>query len=423
MKSLIELLVIVLPFFSTAFGLFATTVSSVPSSWIYVGNEKEVVVDPETGREIIYLSSGEFVDTQFHYHGETWGVINHRTWLFFSSSRPRPDVAGGTVSGERQIMAADIMTGNLYYLTTVFNDGLSNISHFGTRPYYATYNDKLKVIVFFDKSRSQIFGYNCLTGVLKKMLTLPEGATSRELDDCFDGTTLRLIYPYTIPADGGMVGYISVSDFDCDLTHISTRIVKSCSADEALNHVEIRPDDINLFFYKHHSEKKADGQYSKGNVYIKNLENDDSSDIVVNSENELMDHMIWGHSGDYIYWDDQAGSLMRFDYKKQKIEKTGSTYTLHNYLSSDEKFWVYDLRGSEIDSTIRISNVKITNRPGSIWIYNMKTGHSEKYANITWGDPHPRHPHAVFSFDDNMISFVTGAEDGNSRVAIMWMKK
>jgi hypothetical protein len=399
--------------------LLAGCIATVPASWIPAGNEMEKVVDAETGRTVVYMTAGNSIDTQFHYHGGTWGEINGRIYLFFSSSRQRPAEAGETRPGERQIMAADVETGDLYYLTTIPNDGTGSLAHINVRPYHSSYNDETKTIFFFNKKRNAIYGYNCLTGERKKMLELPAGAVSRELDDMVDEQMIRLIYPYTIRTKDGQLGYIAASDFDRELNLITNRVVVSCPTDAALNHVEINPQNKNLFFYKYHHNQQPDGRYALSQVCIKDLSKPDTEDVIVNPSGQTMDHMIWGASGKYVYWDDNAGNLMRYDYLTGKIEKVGDGSNIHNYLSSDEKLWVYDLRKDPPYFSKPFDGMTVKCWKGAIWIHDMAANTSTQYANIIWGDPHPRHPHAVFSPDDQMISFVTGQDNENSRVAVM----
>lgn len=399
--------------------LLSACTDSVSAAWIPAGNEMEKVVDAETGRTVTYLTDGNSIDTHFHYHCGTWGEINGRAYLFFASSRERPAAAGETMPGERQIMAADVKTGDLYYLTTIPNDGPGNLAQITFRPYFASYNDTSKTIFFFDKARNSIYGYNCLTGEQKRMLTLPKGAVSRELDDFADKQTVRLIYPYTTRTAEGNTGAVAVSDFDRNLNLITNRIVMTCSAKEALNHVEINPQNKDLFFYKHHQDQQSDGRYSLSAVCIKNLAEPDAADAVVNPDGKTLDHMIWSASGAHIYWDDNAGNLMRYTCRSSITEKVGDGPNIHNYLSSDEKLWVYDLRTDPPCFSQPFDGMTVKCWKGSIWIHDMAANTSAKYANIIWGDPHPRHPHAVFSHDDSMISFVTGVDNENSRVAVM----
>jgi len=392
----------------------------VPSAWISVGNEMEQVVDPETGKTVVYLTAGKSLDTHFHFHNGTWGTINGTTYLFFSSSRKRPVAAGKTVPGERQIMAANVEIGDLYYLTTIPNKNPESSSQWSFRPYYASYNDIAKTIFFWDKQRRRVFGYNCLTGEQKQMLTLPPGAVSRELDDFVDADSVRLIYPYTIRGKSGKnSGYIAVSDFDHSLNLLSTRIVLRCPTNEALNHVEINPANKEVFFYKRHHEKRPNGSFGWASLYIKNLADPDSEDFFVNSTNQTIDHMVWGESGKHIYWDNNAGDLWCLDYPSCKMQIIGTGGNIHNQLSPEEKLWVYDLRKPPPYFREEIDGFKIESWKGSIWIHDMDSNTSAKYANIIWGSPHPKHPHARFSPDGTIISFTTGMDNENSRVAIM----
>lgn len=386
----------------------------LPSTWIPVGNEKEKVVDSQSGRTIRYLTQGDFIDTHFHYHNISWGEIGGRDYLFFSSSRNRPAEAGETVNGERQIMAADVETGDLYYLTTIMNDG-GSVSHLTTRPYFATYNDATQTIFFFDKKRTNIYAYNCLTGEQNHLLSLPAGAVSREMDDFADDQVIRLMWAYSLSGQD----YIALADFDHDLSLTASATLRQSGTNEALNHVGISPADKNMFFYKHHHDRQPDGSYATEDLCLVNL-NSPQDTTIVNSQGEKVDHMVWGKSGDLIYWDDNQGHICCHAVGVSGISIIGSFGSIHNQLSSDENRWVCDTRSIPI-ATNMVGNVSTVNWNGKIKIYDFDTEQLTVYADIIWGEPHPRHPHAVFSPDDSMISFVAGAavSNGNTRVAVM----
>jgi len=391
---------------------------AAPSSWIKVGNELEDIIDPETGRTVRYLTAGKSMDTHFHYHNISWATINGKTYLFFSSSRKRPEAAGKSLPNEKQIMAVDLESGDLFYLTTIQNKNSKNASCLSFRPYYASYNDTAKTIFFLNKNRTKIYAYNILNGKQKLILTLPRGAISREFDDFVDEKFVRLIYPYTIADGNKSLGYIAVTDFDRDLNLIKNYVVKKCPTNEALNHVEIHPKNKNLFFYKHHKNQKPNGRYANAVLCVKDLSNPSAKDIAINPK-RVIDHMIWGKKNDYIYWDDNEGSRWRFDWKTKKDKIIAKGTGIHNQLSSDENLWVSDYRKGAPYFNRKLDNFNLENWIGDIRIYNMKTKKTEKYANIIWGSPHPRHTHARFSPDDSMISFVTGTDDGYSRIAVM----
>jgi hypothetical protein len=141
----------------------------------------------------------------------------------------------------------------------------------------------------------------------------------------------------------------------------------------------------------------------------------------------MVDHQIWGKSGNFIYWDNNRGQMCAYNWKTKEFEHFGEIYQGHNKLSSDEKLWVYDVHDLCIPGKEALFEgrdqygVKYDNRIGSIWIYNRETQQRKLMTIFIWGSPHPRHPHAVFSQDDSMISFVTAANmtNENTRIAVM----
>ncbi|MBU3666516.1 MAG: hypothetical protein FGM15_11670 [Chthoniobacterales bacterium] len=392
---------------------------TVPAAWIPAGNEMEDVVDAETGRTVRYLTKGGSMDTIFHYHNTTWGEILGRKYVFFESSRDRPRGAGATVPGERQVMAADVETGDLYYLTTIEYGGNGGADQWFpqvTTPvqYYAFYNDKAKAVFFYDKSRTRLFAFNCLTGEKKLLRTMPAGAIPRELSHHADERGIRLIYPYLL----GGKHYIEVLDLDRNFDVTGSSIVRDSPPDEAINHISIRPGDRDSFLYNR--------VYGSALTDRQNLVADlrTGGGDVEFSKGRIVDHPVWGRLGKSLYWDNNEGWLCRYTPdtgKEERLVKVAQI-PVHNQISGDEKLWVYDTRSDEVfRGSLPGCSVPVENWRGAIWVCHLATGATEKYADILWAHPQPRHPHPQFSPDDKHISFVTGAgeKDANTRIAVM----
>lgn len=412
--------------------------AAAPSAWIPVGNEKEIEDARNVGRDLLgsvtYLTEGNSIDTHFHYHGQTWGDVNGRTYLFFSSSRERPEAAGQTVEGERQIMAADATSGDLYYLTTIPSDGVSFLSHMNFRIYNATYDNQSKSIFFWSKNRTVAYAYNCLTGAQKELFVLPDQGTSRELYSWTDDQMIRLIYTYSVPDDSGVSPayprseYLAIADLDYNFNVLTNWVVKSTPIGGALNHPEINPKNKNQFFY----QRKSGAQIKNMHEHVDFLLHDlvTGTDTPIKPDNGKTDHQIWGKSGETIYWDNNRGKMCAYNWRTKAFEQFGESYQGHNKLSRNEKLWVYDVNDHVIPGQSVLFTgqdpygVKYENWIGSIWIYNRETQQRKLMTIFLWGGPHPRHPHAVFSQDDSMISFVTAANmtNANTRIAIMKVK-
>ncbi len=392
---------------------------SVPAAWIPAGNEMERIVDAETGRTVRYLTSGRSIDTIFHYHNTTWGVIHGRDYLFFESSRDRPPGAGATVPGERQVMAADIETGDLYYLTSIGYDGAGGDDPWFRQvntpvQYHAFYNDTAKTLFYFDKRRTRLFAYRCLTGERKLLRTMPEGAIPRELSHHADEQGVRLVYPYLL--DGKH--FIEVLDLDGDLNLLASAIVRESPPGEAINHISIRPGDRDTILYNRvHGTALTERQNLVAGL------RPGGTDVEFD-KGRVVDHPVWGRRGQSLYWDDNEGGLCRFTPASGVVERLLKLpqVPVHNQLSSDERLWVYDTRSSEIFSGEVPGCIgPASNWQGAIHVCDITAGVSEKYANILWAHPQPRHPHPQFSADDKHLAFVTGAgeKDAFTRIVVM----
>jgi Tol biopolymer transport system component len=415
----------------------------VPTAWIPIGNEREIVVDDETGSEIVYLTNGSSIDTIFHYHHSTWGEINGRSYVFLESSRPRPEKAGESAEGERQILAADVENGDLYYLTTIEyldekfeprisaeTDPLTWKTQVSTPiQYFAFYNETAKTLFFFDKQRTRLFAYNVMSGE-RKMIRRMEGVP-RELSHYADDQEIRLMYP--VIRNGHS---IEVLDLDRNLNVLQVRHIRKVPPGTSINHVEMQPGNPDRFFYLQH---KGSGLPHPGSrrLFIATIDSSPSQDICIWDsmsgrngdpspyEFALIDHMVWGASGARIYWDDNKLGLWSYDLKTgaYKLEaRIEPMIGVHNQLSPDERFWVYDFREKEVfNSPMDGCTVKVSNWKGSIWLYDRQAEKNRKLANIIWAHPQPRHAHPQFSPDGREIAFVAGAGERrvNTRIAVI----
>jgi hypothetical protein len=408
----------------------ADTPAPVPAHWIRLGNEMEDAVAEGTGRPVRYLTAGHAVETHFHYHNTSWGTVLGREYLFIESCRERPPAAGTGRPGERQILAADTTGGDLYYITTIPNERPTpnTITQWASRQYRCEFFAPWNELLFFDKALRKIRAHNVLDGKQRLLLELPPGATSRGFTAAplADGG-IRLAYSYSISAGGagGQIrDVIAYSDFDRDFKLRETRVAFESAPGEAYDHVDMRRGDPDCIFYYHHADpikgKGRDG-FARHLLHVVSLKNPAGTDLVVNPDNSTADHHTWGASGKHMYWDNNRGTMYRYDVDARKLEIVGKSGCIHNKLSPDETLWAYDIRAQLPHETLKGDNgAKIENWWGEMFIYNLVTRRHDKLADIVWADPHPRHPHTHFSPDGTRLSFVTGVNGSvNTRVAVM----
>lgn len=401
-----------------------------PAHWIYLGTEREDIVDEETGRTIRYLTSGHELESIQHYHNGTFGFINGVHYVFVESARARPPEAAGLASpGEKQLLAINVETGAIYYLTTIPNPSGGEVSQWSFRQYHSAFFAPWNVFVYFDKDFRVLRAYDALTGTTTHLFSLPAENNARARQFSLGLTSddrMRVLYGYSVNplGDNRTKDSVYYADFNRDYTLHERQLVRESKLDEAYNHMELRPGDPDWMFVIHHygkATKKTHSPYSHHITQILNLKSPDVPRVVVNPDNITCDHQIWGHSGRAMYWDDNRGNMMRIDFETLERTLVGRSGSIHNHLSPDEKLWVYDLRGKAAYESWQADNGRtVGNWRGTIWVYDVQSRQHAKYANIVWGDPHPRHPHAQFSHDGKLIAFVTGVDGGmTSRIAVM----
>lgn len=402
----------------------------VPAHWIAMGREWEEVVDPETGRTIRYLTSGRELESIQHYHNGTFGFINGVHYLFVESARARPAGATGQATpSEKQLLAINIESGAIYYLTSIPNPPNGEKTQWGQRQYHSAFFTPWHAFIYFDKDFRALHAYDALTGKTAPMLALPNGlnARARQLSLALTPQNrVRVLYGYSVNplGDRRTQDVVCFADFNRDFSLHEQRIVRESKIDEAYNHYELRPGDPDWMICIHHygqATRKTHSPYSDHYTQIVNLRDPATPRVVVNPDNVTVDHQIWSPSGRVMYWDDNQGNLMSIDFETLEKKVIGKAPAIHNHVSPDERLWVYDVRDKAAYERFPVDNGrKAENWRGSIWVYDLTTHANTKYANIVWGDPHPRHPHAQFSTDGKWISFVTGVDGSvNSRIAIM----
>jgi hypothetical protein len=397
----------------------------VPAHWIHIGNEMEDTVADATGRPLRYITAGNEVETHFHYHNTSWGWIQGQEYLFIESCRQRPPAAGTGRPGERQILAANAGTGDMYYITTIPNDNPANSSQWESRQYRCDYFKPWNELLFLDKSLRKIWAHNCISGKQKVIFELPPKTTSRQFAAAeLKNGGIRFAYSYSEPVPGGrqIMDIIAYSDFDRDFNPVETKIVRRSKPGEAYDHVNMRPGDPDCIFYYHHfGGIQERGGFAFDMIRVLNLTDPDNTEFTLNPDNSTADHHTWSASGRYIHWDDNRGTMFRYDVDKRTVEVIGKSGCIHNRTSPDETLWAYDIRAQMPYEKFKADNgVTIENWWGEMFIYDIPNKRHVKLADIVWASPHPRHPHVHFSPDGTRISFVVGVDKSiNTRIAIM----
>lgn len=128
-----------------------------------IGFERQSVIDVLTGTEIVYLTSGQYAETLpdcGHYC-----YAENGQYIIFESDRPKP--AGGSLPGEKQLLAANIATGNIYWLCSILTENTGS---------YGQYHVSLPAAGHFDCSTQTGIGvFRNISGHSLSTLNLGNG--------------------------------------------------------------------------------------------------------------------------------------------------------------------------------------------------------------------------------------------------------
>lgn len=392
----------------------------------FVGNEMEIKVDPKTGKEIRYLTKGNYQNGIFYPHARGWSADSRYLW--FSSSRPRPDGTGH--DGQMQLMAANTQNGNLYWLATLDGKG-----PFPTREIFnhGDYSPGTGVIVFFDMFEHDLYAYRVSDGKLSHLYHLESGRFGPPPSLTNDGRRLVFWASFKGPGPneffGGATAGVFVADLDQDginlvapprmVTSYSTQIIPNVKATkgpptESLSHGQINPLAPNLIAFCHGSYAPPDGTEATTRMWMVRADGTNQRPITPTPVGRYQTHELWAPDGKGMYYVD-TGELRKVSVPGGQVEviaKDLKPVALHLTVSADESRIAYDawLPDQQPDAN--------GDTLGEVWWYDVNAHRAERLARVPWADRYHSHAHPKISPDGSQIAF-TVADGLNSRVAVV----
>lgn len=378
--------------------------------WVKIGNESSGQVDSATGRSVRYLTSGEYVDSLFYPHALTWMQTNR--YVLIESSRPRPEGQGETEPGERQILAADIRSGDLFWICTIPVGGdLSKVP--SSRQFHADYNEATSTLVFANMAGTRLYQYDMKTGKRRCVYTVSEGAILGDPPTVSEDGQRMGVWgsePGPHPSDGTYNGrlyavdMINLSESGEPVVSRMAEVVGKQKLDyrtpDNISHIVISPADRDLCMYK------------RQGIFLVDADGGNAVKVLDDPQKGWRGHQVWSRDGHYIYLVD-SGNIARIDAQTRQYEVLTAGQRLdawHVSTAKGGRFVAFDRRhkGEDAFGTL----------PASIWLYDVQTKHAVELARTRFHVKHPRHPHPQLSPCGNWVGF-TAAHENGSRIGVI----
>lgn len=356
--------------------------------------------------------------------------------VFFESDRARPD--GTRLAGERQLLMADVETGEVTHLATL---GLEPVEAYGpfhvsaSSQYHTDYAPEADLLVYYD-----------MTG--HRMYTLRPGGTpvavlhetAGRIGDppAIAGDGRRILY-YTIlpgPTESryftGLTSAIFTLDIDPETgaaTGPPRRVYaypwrKSPPRDGPVDfggligcdHVQFCPADPRQILFAHEGGYARNGQPENTRIWAMN---DDGSNLrplaPAEEVGSYYTHEVYGPSGRFVYtvW---GGSVARIEVGTGRFEclyrAQKPLSACHIAVSPDERWIAADMLGG-------FGQDADGNSLGALFLIEAATGQATFLAAFPAGGGHPRHVHPTISPDGTRIGFTLA--QGRSHSQLAWI--
>jgi hypothetical protein len=435
--------------FLTAAITAAAAIGALNEHFPKIANEREVVIDEYTGREIIFLTTGDYINSSQYPHQKGW--LENDRYVIFESTRPRPDGKPSTGDGsnyrniERQLLAADVDTGDIYWLATLEVEDVSRYGKYHlvmSSQYHSDYAPETNTIVYYDMSGHNLYLLNLNTGERNLIWHMPTGTIGDppSISDCGTRIGVYVFHPGPDKDDilYGTTSAIYVMDVDTDTSTIkgSPRLVHSLAQPKTtiyhpgnsdldgkesninLNHVVLNPANKEDLSFCRGYLGYSDGTVEKSRLWHGNSDGSLIKPAAITPKGHIHTHPIWEPSGRYKYLVNirGAGSILRIDPRTSEVAAVIEDVRprcLHVTTNYDGTLFVFDTQGSHPKD-------EYGNHLEDIMLYNTETEELTRLARQMEGLNHPRHMHPTITYNGTKVCF-TVAHKEYSRIAVVYI--
>jgi Tol biopolymer transport system component len=408
-----------------------------------IGNERHTVIDEVSGKEVIFLTSVEYLNYSQYPHNKAF--LEDDKYLIFESIRPRPDGSPSTGDGsdyrntERQLFAANIETGDIYWLAALEVEDVSEYGKYHlpmSTQYHNDYAPKTNSVVYYDMTGHNLYMLSLNTGEKKHILNVDEGTIGDPptISDC--GTRVAMYIAYPGPDSGATfagrttaIVYVDIDpktnerigDMQVVHTWAHQRYPLPSNPNNAVNltHAVINPANKEEISFCHGYGGVSDGSVKTARIWYAKADGSEIRMACPTPEGRIHTHELWAPKGRLIYFVDikGTGGVSAVDPRTGKVNKLfegTQPRCLHVSVCGRERRIVYDTQSSHETNPLD----EYQNHLEDIVLFDTATKKHTVLARQLEGLHHPRHMHPVINRRGDMVCF-TVADKANSKVAVV----
>ena len=407
-----------------------------------IGNERHVVKDQLSGKDIIFLTDAKYMNSTQYPHNKAF--IEDDKYVIFESSRLRPDGSGtaGTFpayqNGERQLLAADIESGDIYHLASLEFEDTAKYGQYHVHTssqYHSDYAPATNTVVYYDMTGHNLYMLNLNTGLRKQIWHTDYGTLGDPPSITEDGTRLivYVVHSGVENPDFFANRITSVYYFDIDAVTnevskpklITVWVHRKVELDAVntsgiyLAHPLVNPANRDEFSFCHGFNGYSNGTIDCARIWYGKVDGSLIQMANPTPEGHIFTHELWGPQGRLIYYVDivTTGGISSVDPRTGEVVKLiegTKPRCLHISVSGDEKRIVFDTQ----DYTPENPLDQYKNHLENIVLFDVPAKQTTILARQTEGQGHPRQMHPIINRKGNKVCF-TVTDGPTSKVAVI----
>ncbi len=428
------------------FFLNSMTIAELADHFVVCGNEKQVITDVVTGKEVIFLTDGKYLNSAQYPHNKGW--LENDKYVMFESIRPRPDGKPSTGDSsdyrhiERQLLAANVETGDIYHLASLEVEDTSKYGkcHLATSSqYHSDYAPQTNTVVYYDMTGHNLYLLDLDSGQRELVLNMAEGTIGDPPTITDDGTRIVIYVSFPGPQKNAYLAGTTTVIFTIDVdpqtnkagkpklvTTWANRLNQDDGSSTNLAHAVINPANKDEIFFNLCYSGLGNNSVEKAFMWSVKADGSQLKADWLTPYKRIHTHAVWVQ-GRYKYFVDistdknviGAGGVSRYDTLTGEIEKIIENVfpsPIHIAVSEDGGRIVWDtmLSLTELTKGKKVEQ----NNMEDIVLLDVPTGKITKLAHQMGGLSHPRHIHPNMNRKGSKVVF-TVADGLNSRVAVV----